>query len=242
MWFKRLVGLCIILLIICAVFVFVFISHIQQEKERASLNSMNTPPYYETYEISEEQEVWMQTHVNFALLRLMQEYPIASIRTQLEDGYTRLQKREYFFVMSGKEHPATTIFATVEGQVVWVEERQRPAILLFVPTLMEMYDEYEDVEAYEDRLIILYLHELFHAVHQPPQTGTPTYEESLELESEAWWDTIGNVVKPMVDEGRLTDKDHAFLVKAVTAYENANGDRSSSSWQNFVKTTLPPSR
>ncbi len=182
----------------------------------------------------------MEERVSFTLLRLMQEYPIQSIRTQLQDGYTRLQKREYFFIMSGEEHPATTIFATVEGQAVWVEEQQQSAILLFVPTLMGMYEEYQNVESYEDRLIILYLHELFHAVHQPPQTGTPTYEESFELESEAWWDTIGNVVKPMVDDGHLTDKDHAFLVKAVTAYENANGDRTSSFWQSFIKTTLPP--
>lgn len=196
---------------------------------------------YFGFEIEDDQKAWADEHINLLLLQLMNDHPLESIRLRLEDGQNRAVEGEYILVVTGTEDPTIGLSDSSPAFALWSEEDQLFVMVLYVPRFMKVQEENVDIPgAYEDYLLILYLHELFHIINHPVDflADAPEADRAFEAESEAWLDSVENVIRPIVVNGSSIGKVSSVYNRAMLTHTLSDGDRQNQYWKDFISTVV----
>lgn len=156
-------------------------------------------------------------------------YSIPSIRKKMAAFMGRLNSEQFLLNMS----PIPAKQRALAG--AHLNEQGYPTLTIFVPVMMEMYEESGDIETFIDRLISTLLHEEFHLVVQGTSApGDVTDEELMQHESGAWIYTITEVAIPMLNSNRSYILRDYATAEALHAYQQANGDPNHPAWIEFA--------
>lgn len=189
-----------------------------------------------------EEQAWLKIHFWDTLTRLTNTYPVEEVRVKLVEASIRANGRKEFGIfLSLMDNPNANPGYVIDGRAVWDQASNKPGILFYVPPLMRRYAEFDGhPESYEDKLISLYLHELYHVDHHPIDTKTQLpYDVRFQAESEAWWYTAERVLLPMVNGGRHIEPTNLTNRAAILSYVIADGDQSHPAWKQFVGEVTP---
>lgn len=167
-------------------------------------------------------------------------YPVLSIRQHIKRLSRLIRSGEIKFQVAadGAHVGAMASARQVLDQNVIILNRFRLA----------QYQDFHDQHTYEDLLIAVLLHELFHLEHHrvirfnrdgKRISDRRDRSERLQNESECWWYTAKELLIPMRSEGRLAGMHPTGNeAAAIMAFERADKP-DAEIWKAFVETVTP---
>ena len=192
--------------------------------------------------IQEERKLEAQTFYATSILeplqRLRKTYPQKEIRALL-DGFLRLgdEGRMAFLAASRPKNP--------RHEYGWVLDGRDPGtyFIAFSIDNLKVKREALNPEAYEDFLVLIFIHESLHIVNaggrrikELPETMEAIHAE----ESRVWWDVIEQGLVPMRESGRASgtlDQNLELALQTLTACPK--GTRECPSWGLFISRMHP---
>lgn len=183
-----------------------------------------------------EEAAWVDENLNAILIPAATTYPVPAVRLQLLRLIVFTRASGLHMNITRRPHPSGR---SVVASALWTRDNV-PTILWHLPGVRDVYREVGQNRArYEDEIIAIYLHEFYHLSVQNLHRPNLSYEEMVELELEAWWWTVEQVIIPMKVAGRFPGDLSPLEQAVITAHMFSYGDVHSPYWHAMGDVLTP---